>query len=200
MSELLINLDAAPDNYKSTPVIGGSGLSNYGKKNFDIDIRDNNLKLFVNIIGKYNIKYTLAWGTALGAVRNNKFIPYDDDDDIFITIEDSEKLDLKLLKELEDNGFLWVRRWREYLLSFGKNGRYIDVNILNNTNKDTFHKWGSWHINKKFFEDTIEIDLNGTNYPICKEYDKLLKTTYGDNYMTPLRRGQYKHTQRVIDL
>ena len=200
MSELLINLDAVPNNYKSTPVIGGSGLSNHGKKNFDVDIRDNNLKLFVNIIGKYNIKYTLAWGTALGAVRNNEFIPYDDDDDIFITIEDSEKFDLKLLKELEDNGFLWVRRWRKYLLSFGKNGRYIDVNILNNTNKDTFHKWGNWHINKKFFEDTIEIDLNGTNYPICKEYNKLLKTAYGDNYMTPLRRGQYKRKQWVIDL
>ena len=50
---------------------------------------------------KYDIQYFLAGGTALGAVRNHQFLPWDDDIDIYITRSNWEKL--KSILESESN-------------------------------------------------------------------------------------------------
>ena len=47
---------------------------------------------FDEICRKYDIEYFLAGGTALGAVRNGGFLPWDDDVDIFVTADDYKKL------------------------------------------------------------------------------------------------------------
>ncbi len=56
------------------------------KVNLDILIK------FDEICKKYNLKYSLSSGTLLGAVRNGKFIPWDDDVDVMMPREDYEKL------------------------------------------------------------------------------------------------------------
>lgn len=50
------------------------------------------LKLIVNFLDDNNIRYYLAGGTLLGAIRNNGIIPWDDDIDICILEEDENKL------------------------------------------------------------------------------------------------------------
>ena len=44
------------------------------------------------ICNKYDIQYFLSGGTALGAVRNQCFLPWDDDIDLFITRDNWKKL------------------------------------------------------------------------------------------------------------
>lgn len=60
------------------------------------------LKKVDTICRKYEIKYFLAWGSMLGAVRHHGFIPWDDDIDIGMLREDYERLRQVPKEEWED--------------------------------------------------------------------------------------------------
>ena len=62
-----------------------------------------------NICEKNGIKYYLAYGSMLGAVRDNGQIPWDYDIDIWVAFEDSKKLFQALDKELNDSYFYECR-------------------------------------------------------------------------------------------
>ena len=51
------------------------------------------LKEIDRVCKKHNLTYCLAFGSCLGAVRHQGFIPWDDDIDIYMPIHDFEKLE-----------------------------------------------------------------------------------------------------------
>ncbi len=63
------------------------------------EIELNILKYFVDICNRYNLNYSLAYGSLLGAVRHKGFIPWDDDIDVMMPRADFFKL-LKIGQEL----------------------------------------------------------------------------------------------------
>ncbi len=79
------------------------------------------IKIFDKLCKEYGLTYWLDYGTLLGAIRHNGFIPWDDDMDIAMPRADYDKI-LPLLKDkLEAYGF--VLRWGGYYDDRGKMAR-----------------------------------------------------------------------------
>jgi len=60
---------------------------------------------FARVCDANGIPYTLAYGTALGAIRHKGFIPWDDDIDVFVFAEDLDRLRAAMEKDLAPGFF-----------------------------------------------------------------------------------------------
>lgn len=58
---------------------------------------------FDNFCAKHNLTYYLTYGTLIGAVRHQDFIPWDDDIDVSMPREDYDKLLNELSNELPEH-------------------------------------------------------------------------------------------------
>ena len=83
------------------------------------------------ICKKYNIEYFGTWGTALGAVRHEGFIPWDDDIDISMKWNDFKRFEEVCKTELSDKFFLQNTDTDKYYWN-----PYTKIRINNTTSMD----------------------------------------------------------------
>ena len=101
------------------------------------------LEMFSQICGKHNITFFLLAGTALGAKRHTGFIPWDDDIDIGMKLEDFYKINKILLneefKEFEITNYFNHKRFpRFYPKIWFENNHCIDIFPIIKTSNYSF--------------------------------------------------------------
>lgn len=111
---------------------------------------------FDEICKKFNLKYTLAAGTMIGAVRHKGFIPWDDDIDVYMLRDDFNKLRKIAPLELPKNMFYQSHYTDpEYYYPFDK------IRLNGTIFKETF--LANHNINHGIFIDVFPIDLISDN-------------------------------------
>lgn len=105
------------------------------------------LKDFAQICDENNIEYYLIYGTQIGAIRHQGFIPWDDDVDVILFRKDYEKF-LKVMEEHPSVKYtIFDSRYNEeYFFQFGR----MSLN-------DTY--WAEYWDNQVSFRLGIHIDL-----------------------------------------
>lgn len=110
------------------------------------------LVAFDKFASKHNLKYSLGFGTLLGAVRHKDFIPWDDDVDVVMPRDDYESFLKLAYKEFNEEFFIQNHLTEE------NNYHFFSRICINNTEAiQTLYKYIDNH--KGIFIDIFPLDM-----------------------------------------
>lgn len=106
---------------------------------------------FTTLCEKYNLRYSLAYGTLLGAVRHKGFIPWDDDIDLIMPRPDFDKI-IKIIKEKTHTNI--------DILDFYDKNSFYGASILKVFRKDTvlFEYPNKYNLKYGLYIDIFPVD------------------------------------------
>jgi len=166
------------------------------------------LTRFNDCMEVHGYKYSLAFGTLLGAIREHDFIPHDDDIDVAMwygdfnegIITDLANVGIKLVHSFSvDNDRIGKELTFEYrkvlidIFFFYKDsdGVYC-CDFINfpgcSTRKDSVREYGGLLPRKLYlpFSDSLKrVSFKSITVSIPANYDEILSFRYGPDYMTP---------------
>ncbi len=129
------------------------------------------LELFDTVCRKYDLKYFVYYGTLLGAVRHQGFVPWDDDIDVVMLREDYEKFQAVAPAEIQEPYFFQNSYTDRLLWPFSKIRDSRTTAI-----EPKFAKVEGFH--QGIFMDIFPLDSvpDGKNmqFPVIEEIQKLL--------------------------
>ena len=160
-----------------------------GIKQIDREIAFENLKLLISILDERGIIAGPFLGTLLGIIRENNFIEWDEDIDLYI-LKEQEDLLLDALWTLKENGFELVRYERRGLYSIMRNGEYIDFYVMYKIGDNLRYSGGADFMFENYLTDTITWDFKGISLQVPREYDEFLTFHYGD-WRTPVKYADF---------
>lgn len=177
--------------YKTIPLFPGV-------KRINKEIAIENLCLLKSILNTNGIKFQLAFGTLLGAVREHDFIDHDEDIDLAFLDEDRNAL-LDILPELMKVGFRVCRYDRRDLLSVIRKGEYIDFYFYRPWHKG-YRICSGWVNLEKHLMHSTQIKFKGMYFSVPKDYEEYLVGEYGSNWHVPLQWNNYQQPKWKIKM
>jgi len=162
---------------------------------------------------RVNIEWYLIAGGLLGAVRNNKLIPWDDDLDIGIryNTESDRKRYIKLILSLyedDENVIVTEETILNPLKILNKNnGVFIDIFFYTNISDDIIHSSNSkdrllypsaWFRNSEL-DNKSSVTLYGKEYRCPSNTVNTLKRWYGDDCIDTFRVTHAHDSLNILD-
>lgn len=169
------------------------------------------LEIFDLLMSENGYKYSLAFGTMLGAIREKGFIKHDADIDVFMWIED---YDASFIDCVKKRGFSVSHTFSVDNDKFGKedtivyDGVQIDIFYIYPplegrnipyccdfvihpdclSREHSLHKYGGLlprRLEIPMSDEVIRTPFESLNLPVLKNADEFLSIRYGKDYMTP---------------
>jgi phosphorylcholine metabolism protein LicD len=157
-----------------------------GEKRLNPKIAKKNLLDFKRVMTQHKLQFGLIYGTLLGAIREGDFIEHDEDTDLFLLLEDQERI-LDTLFELRKIGFE-VGRYNGELLTVTRDGEYIDIYFFK---KRAFHtrECDGYVIKEHFLTQLEEYPFLGEIFLVPHNPEELLVSLYGESWRIPDKEG-----------
>lgn len=171
--------------------------------------RDTLLKNLVevrDVFNKYDIKHCLSHGTCLGAIRENNFIAWDDDADIWLDFSQRPLFNM-VAKDLRKLGY-WVPVSDPNKPISKNNAPYYDFVAIKGGEKIEgwfFEKKGDFYIYDeprcgndlkhpaKFYNQLQYFDLRGYRFCIPNFVEEYLELMYGEGWGIPDPNKKYNN-------
>ncbi len=98
------------------------------------------LKVVIAALDKHHVKYYLDFGTLIGAMRDNAFIPWDDDIDISLIDEKDYKKIPKILEEIKkEYGYrTYLHTFKQSIEKHLKNNKIASAPKINFTDENNY--------------------------------------------------------------
>lgn len=149
-----------------------------------LDIKD--------VFNKVGIKFWLLWGTLIGAIRENDFMPHDHDIDLGMYFEDTDKCVL-ILEKLREKGFncattaIKTNSGTKYFSLKLRRNESIDILSFIGMEKKRIYVHGIgedklkiWLNDPKYFENLKVIRFRGEEFYVPMDVEEALTLWYGN--------------------
>jgi len=138
-----------------------------------------NIQILQVYLDKIGITWGPAFGTLIGIIRNDDFLPWATAADFFLFREDEERFKdvLWLLKEV---GFELVRYERRGLYCLVRDGQWMTFYVMRKISADIRHSGGSHFVFDKYLHQMVKWEFKGVELNVPQELDEYLTFQYGD--------------------
>ena len=154
-------------------------ILNFRGKRIDSDKMTDCLSVLSFYLDKIGINWGPAFGTLIGVVRNDDYLPWSPHFDLYILKEDEERFK-DVLWMLKDEGFVLVRHERRGLYYLKRNGEYFKIFVLRKISFDIRHTGGSDFIHEKYLQNIVKWNFKGIQLNVPQDVDEYLTFQYGD--------------------
>ena len=159
------------------------------------------LELTQSLFSQKELRFSLVFGTLLGAVRDKGVIKGDEDVDVFVESEEELR---SILPFLQQNGLCLCRIFEHELYSFRVRGGkyYIDVYVK----RPVPGIWGNWYcyvchyiLPKRLIARFSPIAFLGGTYLAPRKPERFLEFWYGKTWRIPISGDHSKHGSTLYD-
>lgn len=164
----------------------------FSKKLINKDKMTESLGILSIYLDKIGINWGPAFGTLIGIIRNDDYLPWSPHFDVYILKEDEERFK-DVLWSLIDAGFELVRHERRGLYYLEKDGEYFKIFVLHKISSDVRHTGGTDFIHEKYLQNTTKWVFKGISLNVPSDVDEYLTFQYG-NWIDPVQTKFYSGT------
>lgn len=138
-----------------------------------------NMHILQVYLDKVGVSWGPAFGTLIGIVRNDDFLPQATSLDFYILKEDEERFK-DVLWLLQEEGFLLVRYERRGLYCLVRRGVWASFYILRKISTEIRHSGGTHFLLDKYLRNTVKWNFKGVELNVPEQLDEYLTFQYGD--------------------